>query len=240
MKNNLTIIILCGGKGTRIRSSIGNIPKILAPIQRNYFFEYLLTWIDFSFENVNYEIILATGHLHNEVADFCLKKNLNVKFSREFESLGTLGASYKASLISENENLLIMNGDTLIDLNLADPLVNFGKLNKPLLITQRCIANSLNAFYKIDVSTNSLIFNAKNPDLISMGILFVDKTFLLEAYIKTIKSKIKKPMIDNDLIADNKCKAYEISKDRIFIDIGTEENYKKAQYLIPKFFKTKF
>ena len=43
----LSVIILCGGLGTRLRSQIGiNVPKILAPIGKNYFFDYLIDWLD--------------------------------------------------------------------------------------------------------------------------------------------------------------------------------------------------
>ena len=39
---DLSVIILCGGLGTRLRSEIGNdTPKILAPIGDDYFLDYL-------------------------------------------------------------------------------------------------------------------------------------------------------------------------------------------------------
>ena len=46
MSKKLNVIVLCGGFGTRIKSSIGNIPKILAPINGIPFINYFLKWLD--------------------------------------------------------------------------------------------------------------------------------------------------------------------------------------------------
>ena len=43
--HELSIIVLAGGFGTRIRESIGDIPKILAPIKDKLFIDYFLAWI---------------------------------------------------------------------------------------------------------------------------------------------------------------------------------------------------
>ena len=42
----LNIIILAGGKGTRIKPVLKTIPKILAPIAGKPFLYWLLLWID--------------------------------------------------------------------------------------------------------------------------------------------------------------------------------------------------
>ena len=46
MSKKLNVIVLCGGFGTRIKSSIGNLPKILAPINGIPFINYFLKWLD--------------------------------------------------------------------------------------------------------------------------------------------------------------------------------------------------
>ena len=43
---SLKIIILAGGKGSRIKSVLNNTPKILAPIAGKNFLDWLLVWID--------------------------------------------------------------------------------------------------------------------------------------------------------------------------------------------------
>ena len=59
---DLSVIILCGGLGTRLRSEIGNeTPKILAPIGDDYFLDYLMQWVDDSLYGINYELILCLG-----------------------------------------------------------------------------------------------------------------------------------------------------------------------------------
>ena len=42
----LNIIILAGGKGTRIRNVLNKTPKIMAPVAGKPFLDWLLIWID--------------------------------------------------------------------------------------------------------------------------------------------------------------------------------------------------
>ena len=111
---DLSVIILCGGLGTRLRSKIGNeTPKILAPIGDYCFFDYLLEWIDDSLDEINYEIILCLGYGSRKIEDVVNKLKLKILFSIEEKQLGTYPAVLDASKLAKSENLLIINGDTL-------------------------------------------------------------------------------------------------------------------------------
>jgi NDP-sugar pyrophosphorylase family protein len=56
---DIDILILCGGRGTRLRSVISDKPKVLVPVNGRPFLSYLLDQlIAASFKNV----ILCTGY----------------------------------------------------------------------------------------------------------------------------------------------------------------------------------
>ena len=57
---SLKIIILAGGKGTRISSVIGNTPKILASVAGKPFLEWFLIWIKNWNLEVDYKILIST------------------------------------------------------------------------------------------------------------------------------------------------------------------------------------
>ena len=84
---SLKIIILAGGKGTRISPIIGNTPKILASVAGKPFLEWFLMWIKNWKLDLNYEIIISTCIGHNQIKDYCLKKNYNIKCIKEEKPL---------------------------------------------------------------------------------------------------------------------------------------------------------
>ncbi|NTW25959.1 MAG: NTP transferase domain-containing protein, partial [Lentimicrobium sp.] len=85
------IIILAGGLGTRLRDTVQNLPKAMAPVNGKPFLEYQLDFINkFGFKKV----ILSTGHLSASIENYFgdKYKNLELLYSVEKEPLGTGGA----------------------------------------------------------------------------------------------------------------------------------------------------
>ena len=82
-------IILCGGRGTRLREFNLTDQKCLIHINSVPFIEYLLK--QFS----QYKITLCTGHLGEQVEDY-YRDNKNIILSRENKPLGTGGAIINA------------------------------------------------------------------------------------------------------------------------------------------------
>ena len=114
----MDIIILAGGLGTRLRSVVSDVPKVMAPVNNKPFLEYILEYINkFNFTNV----ILAVGY-KSEIIEKYFKdkyKRLNLIYSKETEPLGTGGAIKKAMSYSKEENIVVINGDIIakIDYN---------------------------------------------------------------------------------------------------------------------------
>ena len=64
--DSIDTLILCGGKGTRLKSIVNDKPKILAEINGIPFIEYLLNYLDK--EGVT-RTILCTGNMHTKIED---------------------------------------------------------------------------------------------------------------------------------------------------------------------------
>jgi NDP-sugar pyrophosphorylase family protein len=75
---SLKIIILAGGKGTRISPVIGNTPKILASVGGKVFLDWFLIWIENWKLEEDFEILISTCIGHNQIEDYCQKKKITI------------------------------------------------------------------------------------------------------------------------------------------------------------------
>jgi NDP-sugar pyrophosphorylase family protein len=105
--------ILVGGKGTRLRPVISNLPKPLAPVNGECFLYLLLREI----KNAGIDrVVLLTGYMHDEIVAACgdgRNFNLKIDYSQEFQALGTAGALKNAqNLLQNTEHFLLLNGDS--------------------------------------------------------------------------------------------------------------------------------
>ena len=85
-----TSIILAGGLGTRLKKTIPNLPKPMAPVNGRPFLEYQ---IDFLIHQGITKIIISVGYLSQIIIDhFGNKyKNVSIEYSKENTPLGTGG-----------------------------------------------------------------------------------------------------------------------------------------------------
>jgi len=122
-------MILAGGLGTRLRAAYEAGPKSMAPVGGRPFLDYLLTWL--RSEGVE-EVILCVGYKRASIQRYVgrgRKWGLRVTYSIEHELLGTGGAVKKAEGLISGERLLVINGDTLVEVSLRE-LVNFHRSRK--------------------------------------------------------------------------------------------------------------
>jgi glucose-1-phosphate cytidylyltransferase len=115
-KKELTVIILCGGKGLRLRPITKNIPKPLIKINEKSILENIIRFfLKYKIKN----FIIVTGYKHKLIDQF-----INNKFRKH--NIRTLYTGLDADIIRRIEKAsfyskkysLICYGDTMIDLNL--------------------------------------------------------------------------------------------------------------------------
>jgi D-glycero-alpha-D-manno-heptose 1-phosphate guanylyltransferase len=120
-------LILAGGRGTRLASVAGDLAKCLVPIEGIPFLSYLLAFIGQS-GAVN-RIVLALGHGAEQVEQYLRQTSSTVPLATEVEPLamGTGGAVLRVLDKITTESFLIINGDTLFDLSIANLLQHHGR-----------------------------------------------------------------------------------------------------------------
>lgn len=112
------VAILAGGLGVRLRPALGERPKVLAEVAGRPFLAYLLDQLA---EAGLRDVVLCTGWRADAVehALGSAHSSLRLRYSPETEPLGTAGALRRALPLLEGETVLVMNGDSFCDADLA-------------------------------------------------------------------------------------------------------------------------
>jgi D-glycero-alpha-D-manno-heptose 1-phosphate guanylyltransferase len=121
-------IILAGGLGTRLASRLNGIPKPMAPIAGRPFLEILLHQLVLA--NCD-RVILSVGHRYSAIKNHfgSAFENMPLEYAIEETPLGTGGAIRMALERSQNENVLVLNGDTFLKADYR-ALLNFHKAER--------------------------------------------------------------------------------------------------------------
>ena len=110
-------VIMAGGKGTRIASINSEIPKPMIPISGKPILEYEIEVLK---NQKIIDIYLVVGHLSEKIVEYFgdgTKFGVKIKYIYENVPLGTAGALYY--LKNEiYEDFLLLNGDTIFDVDL--------------------------------------------------------------------------------------------------------------------------
>jgi D-glycero-alpha-D-manno-heptose 1-phosphate guanylyltransferase len=112
-----TALILAGGLGTRLRSAVGDRPKALAEIHGRPFLAYMLDGLATAGLR---EVVICTGYLGEQIrAHFGpAYGSLCLAYSQESEPSGTAGALRLALPLIDSPTVLVLNGDSLSDVDL--------------------------------------------------------------------------------------------------------------------------
>jgi len=122
-------VIMAGGKGTRIASIAGDIPKPMIPVCGKPILEHQINCLK---QNGLSEIIIGVGHLGSSIKDYFgdgSRFGCSITYHTETEPLGTAGALYKMEGISGD--FMLLNGDVIFDMDFSR-MINFHHEKKAL------------------------------------------------------------------------------------------------------------
>ena len=227
---NLDLVILAGGKGTRIKKYLHNKPKPMVKFNEIYFLQYLINIfskypINKIFILVGYKSDIIFKNFHNKTFNFT--KVICVK---EKKLMGTGGAllSLKQKKIKD---FILINGDTVFDIDLADFIKSFKK--KKL----GCVAlapNSKNINnYKLnnlEIKNNILCYK-KNSKLMNGGVYFFKRRIL--NLIPNKPCSLEEDVFPN--IIKKKLLTGKIYKN-FFLDIGTPKYFNVSAKRLKDYF----
>ena len=228
---NIDLVILAGGRGTRIKEFLGNKPKPMVKFNNIYFLQYLINSLSkFSFNKIyilsGYKHKIIFNNFHNKV--FNLTK---VKCLKEQNLMGTGGALLNLKKEKMNDFVLV-NGDTIFDIDLKN-LIKICKkkyLGTIALTTNKKNINSLK-LNNLGIKNQKLVYQKKGK-YINGGIYFFKKK-ILELL------PVKKFSLENDFLPKliNKKLINGKFYDNFFLDIGTPKYFKISENKLKKYFK---
>jgi mannose-1-phosphate guanylyltransferase len=119
MLAQIDAIILAGGQGTRLSAALPGRQKVAASVAGKPFFCHLLDRLD---ESGIRRITLATGHLAADVESVLptyTDSRTQIAISTEDRPLGTGGATRCAALSTRSDPVLVLNGDSIAEIDFA-------------------------------------------------------------------------------------------------------------------------
>jgi len=118
----MQVVIMAGGKGTRVSSIANDIPKPMIPICGKPILEHQIECLK---KNGLTEIILVIGHLGGYIKNYFGDGGsfkCDISYYNETEPLGTAGALYKIKNLSDD--FILLNGDIIFDIDFHR-MINF-------------------------------------------------------------------------------------------------------------------
>ena len=128
-------IILAGGLGTRLRGVVGDVPKPMAEVAGRPFLMHLLDRL-VAARGIE-DVVLSVGYRH-EVIRAALGeryRRLGLRYAVEAEPLGTGGGLRKALRLAAGADVLVLNGDSVVDVDVAALAEAHARLGRPLTLT---------------------------------------------------------------------------------------------------------
>lgn len=224
---NTDVVILCGGKGLRLRKIIPGLPKPMAEINGRPFLEILVTYLKKCGFN---RFVFCTGYKAEKVRHYFQNNNEFGKliFSRELKPLGTGGALKNAQKYIRSDPFIVVNGDSLCKISLSALLKFHLRKNSRLTMA---VTKSLNSkdYGHIEFNREREIVSFEEKKDRQSGFVNSGSYVFQKKLLKLIPSGIKYSL-EKDLfpaLEQKGCYVY-ISTAKL-LDIGTPSRYKQAQ-----------
>lgn len=236
----LPAVILAGGLGTRLRSAYSAGPKSMAPIGERPFLDYLLSWLQS--QGVK-EVILCVGYKRSHIHRFVgsgHKWGMRVKYSVEQRLLGTGGALKKARRFISSQTMLVLNGDTFVEVSLRK-LTRFHLSRKAFatLVAVRVADRRRYGSLRLNrrgritafLEKSGRAIGAEGGDYyINAGIYIFDRR-LLGKIRNGGPVSLEKEVFPSLLSEKN---VYGFASDAYFLDIGVPDELRRAQRELPQ------
>lgn len=225
MKTNVAVI-LAGGKGSRLKPLISDVPKPLANIAGEPFLFLLLKMLA---ANGIKKVVLLTGYMHEKIKAACGNGSafgLEIVYSEEKEPLGTAGAlSHAAHLLQSDEHFLLMNGDTYLDCSI-EPILTQNLSPDILGILCLCQPEEIARFGSVQINRKNQIEAFREKDTESTGYVNAG-IYKLSRKVLELIPKNQFSSLETDIfpmLVSQKA-LMGLPMTGLFYDIGTPESY---------------
>jgi D-glycero-alpha-D-manno-heptose 1-phosphate guanylyltransferase len=219
-------IILAGGLGTRLKSVVSNVPKCMAPIHGIPFINFIITYLQ---QQGVQHFIFALGYKSDTVIEYVRRHypTINTSFVVENTALGTGGAIQLAAQQAKKSNVLVLNGDTLFNINLKNFFTNHVQTNAHFSVALKPMYN-FDRYGAVNVDSNNklLAFNEKQfctKGLINGGVYILNIPTFLSLQLP-VQFSFEKAYMEKYIGIHT---MYGITFNNYFIDIGIPTDYEQ-------------
>lgn len=223
--------LLVGGLGTRLQSVLPSTPKPLARVGNMPFLELLV--LQLRSQGIR-RIVMCTGHLASQIQHEFGDGNkwgVAIDYSQESRPLGTAGAVKLAEgYLKQASDFLVMNGDSFLELDLRQ-FIQFHRGHSGLVsIAVRKVPDAARyGTVHMDANHRVVGFSEKTgaatPGIINGGVYVFNRAVLDQVPQGTasFEKDVFPRMLEQGV--------YALEQHGMFIDIGTPEDYARAQTL---------
>ena len=226
-KNNLSVIILCGGKGERLRPLTIKTPKPLIKIGTKTILEHIINHLlKYNLKNIN----IATGYKYQLIDKFLTKKFGKKKIINSFNTGSNTDILNRVKKISKfcKKNILICYGHTLADINLDNLIKMYSKKSNKMIMSSYRLETQFGIISENNKNILSIIEKPKLNIWFNIGYFLIPKKQIINykknnGFIKFINYQIKKKTL------------YNFKHEGKHITVNTISELEKAKFLIKSF-----
>lgn len=228
---NIDLVILAGGKGSRIKKYLNNNPKPMVKFNNIFFLNYIINnLVKYPFNRIfiltRFKNKIIFKKFHNKFFNFT-----KIKCIKENNYMGTGGALYNLKK-EKIDDFILVNGDTIFDIDIND-LIKLRDKNKigSIALTKNNRNINSQKLNRLSLRYKNIFYSNKG-NLMNGGIYFFNKKIF--SFVKD-----KSQSLENDIIPKLIKKRKIVGKiyKNFFLDIGTPKYFKKSSVLLKKHFK---
>jgi D-glycero-alpha-D-manno-heptose 1-phosphate guanylyltransferase len=230
-------VLLVGGLGTRLRSVVSSTPKPLASVGERPFLELLVQQL--RSQGIR-RLVLCIGYLAHEIEKQLgdgRKWQVAIEYSKEPHAMGTGGAvKFAEPLLRDVSDFLVMNGDSFMETDFQELINSHRKSGGIATIAVLRMKNEMR-YGTVQMTTGDRVsgFTEKSQGdgtgFVNAGIYVFNRRifdYIPEGPVSLEKDIFPK-LLDHGL--------YASKQHGVFIDIGTPEDYTRAQGLVRRLYE---
>lgn len=224
-------VLLVGGLGTRLRPVVASTPKPLASVGDRPFLELLVRQL--RHQGIRH-LVLCTGYLAHEI-----EKELSdgrewgvaIEYSKEPSPMGTAGAvKFAEPLLRDVPDFLVMNGDSFMEMDFQR-LVHFHRESGGIATMAVLRMKNEMRYGTVELTSGDRVIGFKEKSegapagFVNAGIyVFSSRIFdHIPDGPASLERDVFPKLLDRGV--------YASKQQGVFIDIGTPEDYARAQDL---------
>jgi D-glycero-alpha-D-manno-heptose 1-phosphate guanylyltransferase len=224
-------VLLVGGLGTRLRPILQSRPKPLARVGGAAFLELLVRQLRAQGFR---RLVMCTGHLAGQIEEEFAdghEWDVAIEYSEESHPLGTAGAvKFAERYLVRDADFLVMNGDSFMEIDFRQ-FIRFHREHGGLISMAVRRVPDASRFGTVEVNALNRVVGFREkmgipaPGIINAGVYLFNRAIL--QHIPDGPASLEKEVFPR-LLAHG---VYALEQHGMFIDIGTPDDYARAQEL---------